>query len=267
MIKPGQAVFIALASGCVVLIAGAGLLLGGVGLEVAALDPMERNPGAEQHDQADLDSFRLAPLEEYAGIVQRPLFNDDRLPRVVETSDDDDGESDDDLVAPVALNVTVNGIIITPELKVAMVTDNATKEKLRLRENMPLEGDQGAWVLQRIEPRKLVFEGGGDGPAEVELVTHTKALKAGAASPARAKRNAGNKRQQNQPQNQATPDARQSAQASLVQERARQADNGNGQDDQERAAKAEEIRRRVAERRAQLREEAARRRAEEDDNG
>jgi general secretion pathway protein N len=262
MTKPGQVVFMALAGGCVALIVSAGLLLGGVGMEVAALPHKDRSLAGGQPGQAGLESFRLPPLEEYAVVVERPLFNDDRLPLLDVAGDEaGDADGDQDEVAPVALNVTVNGIIITPELKVAMVTDNATKEKLRLRENMPLEGDQGAWVLQRIEPRKLVFEGGGEGPAEVELLTHTKALKEGTPAPARK---AAAKKPAQKPAQ--VPGQRPiSVAASMVQQKRREAENNNAdEDDQDRAAKAEEIRQRVAERRAQLREEAARRRAEQD---
>ena len=261
MMKPGQVVFMALAGGCVVLIASAGLLLGGFGMEVKALAPKDRSAVGDRQGQSALESFRLPPLEEYAVVVERPLFNDDRLPQPdPEVVDPDPTNGGSAVVEPVALNVTVNGIIITPELKVAMITDNATKERLRLRENMPLEGEQGAWVLQRIEPRRLVFEGGGEGPAEVELLTHTKALKGGGPAPAR--KAAGNKPVR-EPQPNRKP---MSAQASLVQERIRQAGGSTAEDDRERAAKAEEIRRRVAERRAELREEAARRRAEQDDD-
>lgn len=265
MMKPGQVIFVGLAGACVVLIASAGLLLGGVGMEVEVLTPQERSITGDEQGQVDLDSFRLPPLEEYAVVVERPLFNDDRLPQVVDDDPGPEGPDDGEKPPPVALNVTVNGIIITPEFKVAMITDNATKEKLRLREDMPLEGDQGAWVLQRIEPRKLVFEGGGDAPAEVELLTHTKALRGGRASP--AKKPAG-KKPAKQPAAQPGQETQpvQSAQAALIQERRRQSGNDSVEDEQDRAAKAEEIRRRVAERRAQLREEAARRREEQDDN-
>jgi general secretion pathway protein N len=263
MMKPGQFVFIGLASGCAVLIASAGLLLGGVGMEVAALTPQERALAGAKAGQGELDSFRLPPYDDYAAVIDRPLFNDDRLPQ---PDDDDPGlldPEDEQKPPPMALNVTVNGIIITPDLKIAMITDNTTKERLRLRENMPLEGDQGAWVLQRIEPRKLVFEGGGDEPAEVELLTHTKALKGGRASP--AKKSAGKKPAGKQPAAKQGQEA-QSAQAAMVQERLRQSGNGSVEDEEDRAAKAEEIRRRVAERRAQLREEAERRRAEQEDD-
>ena len=264
MMKPGQVIFIGLAGACAVLVASGGLLMAGVGMEVGALTPQDRAMPGEKLESSELDSFRLPPYDEYAVVIERPLFNDDRLPQPDENVEIVDGPPGPEAPS-VPLNITVNGIIITPELKVAMITDNATKERLRLREEMPLEGDQGAWVLQRIEPRKLVFEGGGDGPAEVELLTHTKALKGGRASP--GKKPAGKKpgKQPAAQQGQETQPV-QSAQAAMVQERRRQSGNDSVEDEQDRAAKAEEIRRRVAERRAQLREEAARRREEQDDN-
>ena len=248
MMKSGQLVFIALSGGCAVLLLSAGLMLGGVGMEVQTLLPKDHSRAGDQQTQASFEPFRLPSLEDYAVIVERPLFNDDRLPQLPSDEIDNPGGDGTDIVGAVALDVTVNGIIITPDFKIAMLTDNVTKETLRLRENMPLEGDQGVWVLRRIEPRMLVFEGGGEEPVEVELLTHTKALKGGQA----ARSSASNKQAR-------------SAQAKLVQERRRQAENSD-QDDQQQSDKAEEIRRRVAERRAQLRAEAARRRAEQDGN-
>ncbi len=237
--KPGQLAIVLLAGGCALLALTWVLLLGGVGQQITPAEPLERSDwvGAGGVEE---DEFALPPMEAYAEVTTRPLFNEDRKPAPPGSQDPGPDDSENGEQDPVELNVTVTGIIITPEKRVAMVVDNATKEPLRLSEGMPLEGEQSAWTLTSIQPRKLVFDGGGVGPQEVALETYTQALKGG--SPARAR---------------ATPIA---APAQAGEE---QAEASQSPTEDDRAARAEEIRRRVAERRAQLREEAARRREEQ----
>lgn len=237
--KPGQLAIVVLAGGCALLALSWVLLLGGVGQQIPPAEPLERSDWIGAGGIED-DEFALPPLETYAEVTARPLFNEDRKPTPPGSQDPgpDDGDNGDQ--DPVELNVTVTGIIITPEKKVAMVVDNATKEPLRLSEGMPLEGEQSAWTLTSIQPRKLVFDGGATGPQEVALETYTQALKGGAPTRARATQVA--------------------VQAQATEE---QTEVSQSPTEDDRAARAEEIRRRVAERRAQLREEAARRREEQ----
>ncbi|MDJ0655289.1 MAG: hypothetical protein QNJ40_14090 [Xanthomonadales bacterium] len=251
--KPSQLLFLGLVGACVVLAGVAGLLFSGVGQGIDPLPPIERESQLAGGPLGDGD-FNLPPIESYQEIKDRPLFNDDRKPVVEETVGGEDEEGGDGTGGPepVELNVTVTGIIITPEKKLAMVTNNETKESLRLQEGMNLDGAQANWTLATIEPRKLVFEGGGEGPAEAELATFTQALKGGAPAKPRPRANT-SKPSGGSAGNKTTTAGNTNKTAS----------------DQDRAARAEEIRRRVAERRAQLREEAARRRAEQeqdDDN-
>lgn len=248
--KLAQIITRALMAGIGLMVLAGGLLLSGVG---QTIDPLEFDPRTLNGDDdamTELGQFRLAALEEYGEVAARPLFNDDRRPRAddatAEVTDDPAEDSDEQ----VALNVSVNGIIITESVKVALVKDNATKEVHRLKEGMPMEGDQGAWVLTAIEPRALVFEGGGEGEARVEMEVHKKALKGGAPAPRVVA---------------SRPGASAASPVSTADEDKAEAvrESQPAQTDEERAAKAEEIRRRVAERRAQLRAEAARRRAEQ----
>ena len=251
--KPGQLLTRVLLGGCAVLVLVGGMMLAGLGQGNPPRDVPDRSLDDGRDAAAQLGKFRLPELSEYAEVAARPLFNDDRRPR----EPDPEGPAEDlegpgEEVAPVALNVAVKGIIITDDIKLALVQDRNSKAVYRLREGMPMEGDQGAWVLTRIEPRELVFEGGGDEPARVELKTHKKALKSGAAGP---------------PVAASRPGVSEAAANPLTAGQApaqAAAESPGAQSDQERAAKAEEIRRRVAERRAQLRAEAARRRAEQE---
>ncbi|MEM9301837.1 MAG: hypothetical protein AAGE01_06985 [Pseudomonadota bacterium] len=191
--------------------------------------------------------FALAEEQNYAMIAERPLFNEDRKPDPnagVQGPEDPENEGQGGPDEPLPpLEVDVKGIIIGPEVRVAIVTDPKSKSTQRLKEGMPLEGELAAWTLDEIQPRTLVFAGEGDETAEVTLEVHKGALAGG--PPVRARQTANDDE---------ASEAGEPVQA-----------DSDAQGDPE--ARAEEIRRRVAERRAQLRAEAERRRAErEEDN-
>lgn len=119
----------------------------------------------------DRQPFSLPPKSTFDEVEARPLFNDDRKPTPIEVVD---------AVAEapqVPLNVTLTGIILvrktatTPELRIAMVRDNARNESLALKVGMPLPGDQAGWTLESVEPRMARFRNSSDETSEIELQT------------------------------------------------------------------------------------------------
>lgn len=240
--KPGHLVTYGLAGGCALLLLVAAALMSGFGSRVKPVPPavVEAEPTLAEPPQID---DRLSELTAYAEINERPLFNEDRLPR--EGDDDGDDEPGEGEALPgqsVDLAVSIAGIVVTPMAKLAMVKDERTNRTIVMREGMPLEGDQASWTLTSIEPRKLVFDGVTGGNTEVELAVYTGALQGPAAEkPRRRARRSGRNQNAN-----ANANAAQTAEESRA----------------DRESRAEEIRRKVAERRAQMRAEAARRRAE-----
>lgn len=193
----------------------------------------------------------LAALGEYSTITERPLFFADRQLPVIELADGSDAamEAEPEPVAEVEipeLGATVAGIIITPETKLAMITDNSSNETLVLREGMAMAGEKSAWKIARIRPRGVEFETEGGRTEALELEVETAALKTGA-----------------QPRRQTAQAAEPEQQTEAPAE-----EQAGGEDAEAQArARAEEIRRRVAERRAQLRAEAERRSREQDGGG
>lgn len=195
--------------------------------------PVSRNP-------------ELAELDEYATIIERPVFFADRRLPVIEIA----GQNEDPVEeqpAPVeteipALGATVAGIIITPDTRLAMITDNSNNETLVLREGMAMAGDKSAWKIARIRPRGVEFETEGGRTEALALEVETAALQTGA------------------------PPRRQAAQPDQLEQQEAAAEQTDGDAQAQAQARAEEIRRRVAERRAQLRAEAERR-AQEQDGG
>ena len=114
----------------------------------------------------DKKPFKLPPPTQFADTTARPLFNDDRKP----TPDSPDTPE----VPPppkVPLNIALTGIILTPQLHLAMVHDKLKNKDVALKEGMPMDGDQGGWTLTRINPRSAVFRETSGEEVEVELST------------------------------------------------------------------------------------------------
>ncbi len=192
----------------------------------------------------------LEVFEEYNEILRRPVFFSDRRLPVLQSADFEPEslelvQEDPDEEEPVPeLKASLAGIIITPDMRMAMIRDQAANHTLILREGMSLEGEQAAWRLDRIEPRMVNFVAVDGRSAGLELEVNTRGLTRPASSrPA------------------PTPVAA-AAEAPDSEEDAAEP----AQIDDAARTRAEEIRRRVAERRAELRAEAERRAQQQQDN-
>ena len=180
----------------------------------------------------------LEPFEEYNEILRRPVFFSDRRLPILQAADFE-GEIMEIVEVPPdpepvsELKASVAGIIITPEMRMAMIRDQEANRTVLLREGMSLEGEQAAWRLERIEPRLVSFVSEDGRSTGLELEVNTRGLTRPAAQRSRAS------------------DADR-IEASVEEAEAIEVDD-------EARSRAEEIRRRVAERRAELRAEAERR--------
>ena len=125
----------------------------------------------------------LAELSQYATIIERPVFFPDRrLPVLLEEVQENELVE----IAPIPepdpvepLKAAIAGIIITPEYRVAMVTDEVAGKVMIMREGMNFEGEQAAWQLQSITPRKADFVSIDGQSSALELQVYTKGLVAG----------------------------------------------------------------------------------------
>ena len=188
----------------------------------------------------------LEAFDEYGEIVRRPVFfSDRRLPVVelVEVEEEPEAEYEEEIEEePISdLKASVAGIIITPEMRIAMINDQEANRTLVLREGMSLEGEQAAWRLDRIDSRQVDFVSGDGQRTGLELKVNTRGL----TRPSAAQR--------------AVAEGRAEPQAD-------EEDLATAEVDADARTRAEEIRRRVAERRAELRAEAERRAQEQQDN-
>lgn len=225
----------------------------GRGYSLADLDEADVPPPVEVSLTGEMP--RMPGTATYADVLVRPLFNESRKPEALP----DAGAASE--AAPSApLNVSISGIIITPEASIALVTNNANQQTERVRVGQPLGGDQSAWTLSELRPRAAVFDGGSLGRQEIELSTDTAGMPAAGGAPASppavdpavaaAQRAAGMGTAL--PAALAVPDASGKVDEQGVQaaQPTQPAPAGNPTE--------EEIRQRIEERRRQLREEAQR---------
>ena len=136
-----------------------------------------RTPAA-RFGNIETDPYKLDPYGSYGEILARPVFNESRAPEAQAEGTGEEGEATGSTAAP--LNVTLTGVIIMPDLKLAFVRDNAANTVQRVRLGNPLEGEQSGWKLVELMPRGAVFEGEGLGRQELELSIDV----AGATAPA-----------------------------------------------------------------------------------
>ncbi len=94
----------------------------------------------------------LQPLQAYAEAANRPLFYPDRRPTTARAVD---------TPADQPLDVVLTSVIITPQLRMAIVHDNASNKSLGVREGQPIIGGPQGWKLVEVTPRQAIFEGAG----------------------------------------------------------------------------------------------------------
>lgn len=193
-------------------------------------------------------STALETFDEYGEIYRRPVFfSDRRLPVIAMSELEEEPEIEDEIdeEEPISdLKASVAGIIITPDMRMAMIRDQQANQTVLLREGMSLEGEQAAWKLDRIDSRLVNFVSVDGRSAGLELEVNTRGL----TRPTSTREST-------------APEA--SSESAPATETAEAAERP--EPSEEALARAEEIRRRVAERRAELRAEAERRAQEQQD--
>lgn len=187
------------------------------------------------------DAFKLPVWTEYAEVLDRPIFNEDRKPTPVSAAVTDKPAGAE--VQP--LNATLTSVIITPTVKLAIVKDNNTGVSEVVRVGRPLPGEQKGWSLVEVSPRGATFEGQGLGRQSLELAVNevsTGVQMMPGTVPEVGKSPAGMS-----PAASPTPPT----------------PPPTVEDDAASQARAEDIRKRIEERRRQLREEAERMRSDQ----
>jgi hypothetical protein len=112
------------------------------------------------------------PIERYAVVTERPVFNESRQPELeMELAEDGGGESPEEEVD--APEVELSGVIITPSLRmVTLRQKEPAGESLVAFEGQPLRGDYGTWHVSRIAPREITLASGAGEELQLKLEVH-----------------------------------------------------------------------------------------------
>jgi general secretion pathway protein N len=178
----------------------------------------------------------LGALSDYAQVGERPLFNPDRRPIPPPAAGPVEGAPP----APPPFDVVLTSVILSGDTRIAIVLDKKSNKSQSVKLGDALAGEQSAWKLVELAPRKAVFESPA-GRSEAELRVFDGS---GGEAP--------------------TPVASSAVEGAPAQNPAATATNtdpaaaANAAQPQTPEARAELIRRRIEERRRQMREEAER---------
>ena len=199
----------------------------GQGIDKVVINPentmqLPALPKVTKQDEVKADHKQLID-----SITKRPMFSITREPFVA--PEETGGENPGGKIEISELNVSLTGVVITPEGSYAMILDGATNKRDTYKVGMPLNGDQGGWTLNSIQSRKVVFVSDDEKTAELELDVFTGTLKAGGKT---AKKNGQVASQHNNK-------------------------NDAAQSRKDKKKSADDIRKKIAERRAQMRAQAA----------
>ena len=98
---------------------------------------------------------RLGPLGQYAEAASRPLFTQDRRPRAFLAVAQGEGEG-----SSAALDFVLTGVLISPQVRLAILQPGNGGPAQRVREGAAPEGAAG-WRLVEVQPRRVLFDGPG----------------------------------------------------------------------------------------------------------
>ncbi len=125
---------------------------------VITVDGSLPQPGPPSRD-------RIGPLGQYAEAASRPIFASDRRPHAFMATSPD---GDDGAGAQVqSLDFILTGVLISPQVRLAILQPSGGGNSIRVREGAAPEGASG-WRLVEVQPRRAIFEGIG-GQSSLDL--------------------------------------------------------------------------------------------------
>ena len=125
---------------------------------------------------AALASRKVAGVEEFEVINEKPVFNETRLP-VLEELVDDEGV-DDSFAIKDAPEVRLTGVIITPSRKIASLTpSDENLESVMAYEGEALSGEFAGWQVSSVTARRVVLESRDGQKLDLDLQVHDVTIK------------------------------------------------------------------------------------------
>lgn len=110
---------------------------------------------------------RIGPLGQYAESASRPVFASDRRPHAfMATSPDGENGA---AAQPQSLDFILTGVLISPQVRLAILQPTGGGASIRVREGTAPEGASG-WRLVDVQPRRAIFQGsGGDSSLDLRI--------------------------------------------------------------------------------------------------
>jgi len=145
-----------------------------VAVEISGIETGESG-GADKA----LRARQIAEVNELRVINTRPVFNESRLPVVVEVeAGSSEAEGDESITVAEAPDVRLTGIIITPDMKIATLTpaDEASKN-IFVHEGQPLIGEYMGWQVGTVAPRAVVLTSNDGQRLNLDLQVHEAKIK------------------------------------------------------------------------------------------
>jgi hypothetical protein len=116
------------------------------------------------------------PIESFAVVTDRPVFNESRQPELdSDASAEGDELAEDEVVD--APELVLAGVIITPSLRMVTLREPKARESLVAFEGQPLRGDYGSWHVSRITPREITLAAGDGREVQLQLQIHDAKIK------------------------------------------------------------------------------------------
>ena len=121
------------------------------------------------------------PIEEFAIITERPVFNESREPEIFDEAGEDGGLAENEAAAAEEdvepPEMALSGVVITPTQRIVTLRPKDAAESLIALEGNPLEGDFGSWQVQAIEPRSVVLSSRAGEDVRIDLQIHDAVIK------------------------------------------------------------------------------------------
>lgn len=146
-----------------------------------SLPPRAADPGDGEDGQGlDARVPELAPappIEQFAVINERPVFNESRRPEY--PGDEEEAGAEGEEIAETVVDapdVELSGVVITPSVRMATLKPKGAAESLIALEGSPLEGNYGSWQVSTVEPRSVVLRAGDGREVRLELQVHDRVI-------------------------------------------------------------------------------------------
>lgn len=140
--------------------------------------PADLPPPEQVAALPDQPGFAMPPIESFSEIATRPLFSESRRPPIPEAEPEGEPEPEPEQIAVPDVRrglFVLVGVVITDQVRMAIVRQRNAKEAVRLFKGQQIEG----WTVVSIEPDRVLFRQG----AEVDEIRLDDALAPPPAAP------------------------------------------------------------------------------------